>query len=1318
MRRTFWILLTPTILFLFLGGVFQLLLWPRLSLFLQNEVRAYTSTQPQIPVIVQAQQVELRWVWPTLILKSVSIQPKPEFAKIISPTEITEVRLQVDPFQILLGRLVLSALTIEGLKTDFNLDPLLNSPSKPQEFPLAQFFKKLSQVPINRLFLEKINLTLHSKDLGGQLTLKDSSLGMLLQAQKLQVRTSIKQAEMDFKKYGKGSLGIETLFQLTPKTLKVLQFETSLNKNKINIEGQVDNFHRIQLHPKANFNFKTSLDLSDLGLQIKNINPSWKLPPVAGEVHSEGQIKIDTFDNLTGQFQLNTRDVQVEAFEIGNAQLSGEFKNRSLLLNKIEALHPAGRLILKKSDLELTHEFKFKTDVDIENLDLLKLFHSLRLGDIPVALQVQGHLPCTGQLVPFVADCEGEVIGKDLHVNSKGNFTGKPIVKLDEFSGNGTLQVDLNQVKYKANVKLGDSQGQSEGTIIYDQGFKISYKSPELNFKNIKNLGNLEMSGVAAVEGSTEGNSHAATFGMKIQAQDYVLEKYRLGSFGTQLSYKEGHLYFKDIEGLMSRSTFQGMLDINFHKNELLGQIDFPRTDLVDVAWIFEDVFPLPVSVSGAGQARLRFEGPLNFWRMNYKLESEFKNGKIATESFGRFLFNLTALDGNIKTDLVEVHKNNSAIRVNGQVSSSQKLKLSGMAEQLKLDESELVNSINSGIFGLLNGKAELTGSISEPRLDLQGRVTDTVIDEQEVPESQFLVKIDRNAIEIKNQLFGEKIISDIQWPFKVGHTPLKINVRTIDWNFTQILSLFDAGFLQNEYQSQLTSEVNLVSENGDLFKSSGKISAINVYLKRGPLTLQNVGPIEITASNGKIDLKNFSLRGQDNYVQLTGNDFTLEQLNLQLKANVELRLLHMFLPFLEDLGGPASGSASITGAIYKPQLLGSAQLQDVFLKLKGFPHPIDRINTEILFSHSKVLVQDLKAQLAGGVVTGSGDVQIQGWRDLPINLKLKAEGINLIIPDKVRSSGNAELVFSGRWFPFLLSGTYNVTSALFEKEFGDESGNLVSARQSNYLPKSLKENSFEPLILDLQVILQRGAEVKNSQMDGTVTGQLQVKGPPLNPILLGRINIEKNTKLVFKDKIFELQSGSVNFNNPTEVNPELYVSAQSRLDEYDINILVQGLAKAPNIRLTSMPPLPEPEIISLLALGVTSQRLEKNVQSGEQATQAGLELGAAVLSKTQINRTLQDRLGVVLQFSSSFDSSKNITVPKAIISKKLSKKVEVSVSRTLRDTSTQEAKLQYLINPSFSANISGEFRESETGTQKASESILGLDLIYKRGFK
>lgn len=1314
LRRIFWILITPTVIFILLATAFNYFLWPRISNLIKSEIQRITENETDIPVVVKVTDVELRWLRPSLVLNKVNVVPKKDFEKILTSTDVDEVRIQVDPFQIILGRLTLSALTIEGVKSDLNIDPLLDGPSQAHELPLDKMFKQLSQVPIDRLFLERINLNLISKNFGGQLALKDSNFGLLIQNKKLQLRTSIKEAEMDYKKYGKGKLGIETLLQLTPRTLKILQLQTSLNKNSINIEGQLDNFHRVQLHPKGNLNIKTNIDLLDLIDQIKNINPNWKLPPIAGVVQSNGQIKIDSLDDLTGQFQFYTRDVKVQEFEIGNAQLIGEFKNKSLSINKIEALHPAGKLTLKKTDLELTQAFKFSTDVETDNLDLQKLFQSLKLKKVPVELLLQVHLPCSGQLSPFVANCEGSVTGKNLHVNGKPNFTGKPIIKVDEIQGKGSVQIDLKQVKYSAAVKIANNEGQTDGVIVYDEGFKINYKTPELSFDNLKSLADLNIHGLTSIEGSTEGNSEAATFNMKLNARTFEFENYQLGNFTTVLSYADGHLYFKDIEGLMSRSSFQGQLDIHLREDQIMGQLDFPRTDLSDIAWIFDHVYQFPVAVRGAGQARMRFEGPLNFWKLNYKLESHFQNGLIGTESFTKANFNVNAIDGNIKSDLVELYKNNSTFKINGQISSAQKLKLTGVGERLKLDESELINGINKNIFGFLNVKAELTGSIPEPKLNLVGNITETVLEEQEVPDSQFKIAIDRQSLSVKSQLFGDKISGDILWPFKVGNSPLKIDIKTEDWNFTQILALFDASFLQNEYQSQLTSDINIISETGDPYKASGKIKLNNIFLKRGPLVLQNSGPVEVLANNGKLNLKNFNLQGQDNFIQLTGNDFTLNQLDMQLKGSVELRLMHMFLPFLEDLGGPAKGTASITGTILKPQLLGNAELNGAFVKLKGFPHPMDNINSDILFSHSKVLIQNIKAQLAGGAITGSGEIQIQGWRDFPANIKIKAEGVNLLIPEKVKSSGNAELNFTGNWFPFLLSGTYNVTSALFEKEFSDDANTFGTTRQSNYLPKVLKENSFDPVMLDIQIVLQRSAEVKNSQVDGTVNGQLQVKGSPDKLVILGKSTIEKNTKLVFRDKIFELQTGSVNFNNQAEINPELYIAAQARVDEYDVNLLIQGLAKSPSIRLSSLPPLPESEIISLLALGVTSQRLEKNLQSKDQAEKAALDVGGSLIS-SKINRTLQDSLGVVLQISSVYDTTKNISVPKAILTKKINKKLEASVSRA---ASTTDAKLQYLINQNLSTNLSGEFREADTGTQRETESILGLDLVYKKGFK
>jgi translocation and assembly module TamB len=360
---------------------------------------------------------------------------------------------------------------------------------------------------------------------------------------------------------------------------------------------------------------------------------------------------------------------------------------------------------------------------------------------------------------------------------------------------------------------------------------------------------------------------------------------------------------------------------------------------------------------------------------------------------------------------------------------------------------------------------------------------------------------------------------------------------------------------------------------------------------------------------------------------------------------------------------------------------------------------------------------------MAGGVATADGNITLKEFHDIPTSIRVNLENVSLNVPDKVRTTGSADLILSGKWFPFLMSGTYRVSNGIFEREFTEETGNGSTSRQSVYLPKILRQSAFEPLIFDIQILFERSFLVKNSMVEGAMQGNLQVKGSLSNPILLGRLQADKSTKLTFKDKVFNVQNGTIQFNSLDEINPELYVSATSRISDYDINLLAQGPAKnLRDIRLTSVPPLSEQDIVSLLALGVTSTRMDQAVGSREQAAQTGYELGFAIFSQT-VNKQFQDRLGLNVQFTSSFDSTRNISVPKMTVSRKISNKVNASLSRSLGSEQSNEMKLQYLINQNVSAI--GSYQDTSNpssqglATGEASRlNIFGLDLEFKKEFK
>ncbi|MNL06346.1 hypothetical protein D3C87_1269790 [compost metagenome] len=267
-----------------------------------------------------------------------------------------------------------------------------------------------------------------------------------------------------------------------------------------------------------------------------------------------------------------------------------------------------------------------------------------------------------------------------------------------------------------------------------------------------------------------------------------------------------------------------------------------------------------------------------------------------------------------------------------------------------------------------------------------------------------------------------------------------------------------------------------------------------------------------------------------------------------------------------------------------------------------------------------------------------------------------------------------------------------------------------------------MRQSAFEPILLDLQIILGRNIIVKNSLIDGAVVGNIQVKGPPDNPLLFGRITTEKKSQLIFKDKIFDIQTGVIDFKDPNEINPDLYLSANARINEYDVNVLAQGASKNLVIRLTSVPPLSEQDIVSLIALGMTSTSMDQNALSRSQAEQTGAEIGGAVLAKP-IDKVFEKTLGLNFQVSNQYDSTRNISVPKVTLSRRVTEKIKASASRAVGDSQAYDVKLEYQLNNNLNAVGSYESKDTENDTTQTTnesdyQSIFGLDLEFKREFK
>ena len=86
--------------------------------------------------------------------------------------------------------------------------------------------------------------------------------------------------------------------------------------------------------------------------------------------------------------------------------------------------------------------------------------------------------------------------------------------------------------------------------------------------------------------------------------------------------------------------------------------------------------------------------------------------------------------------------------------------------------------------------------------------------------------------------------------------------------------------------------------------------------------------------------------------------------------------------------------------------------------------------------------------------------------------------------------------------------------------------------------------------------------------------------------MLLGRAEIERGEAL-FEGKRYILTRGTIDFNNPTRIEPFLDIEAETRIrvpqETYRVTLRVTGPLAKPNFAFKSDPPLGEVEILALV---------------------------------------------------------------------------------------------------------------------------------------
>lgn len=314
-----------------------------------------------------------------------------------------------------------------------------------------------------------------------------------------------------------------------------------------------------------------------------------------------------------------------------------------------------------------------------------------------------------------------------------------------------------------------------------------------------------------------------------------------------------------------------------------------------------------------------------------------------------------------------------------------------------------------------------------------------------------------------------------------------------------------------------------------------------------------------------------------------------------------------------ERLAGILTGNVTVAGKVGKPEIRGMVDLNGASMKLKDSEFPaIEKVAASVDFAMDRVVLRKLQASVAAGTVQGDGSVEITEGKLGTINLRVVGRQLPVVRNELMIVRANADLRLQGTWERSVLSGSVGAVDGIFYRDIeilpigrpftGPAAASLPKV-DTPKAPGSAIPEPFRDWGVDVSVRMEDPFLVRGNLATGEVTGAMRVRGTLGTPAPDGAFKVT-NFKASLPFSTLSVKSGTVSFRPDSGFDPILEIRGSAEPRPYQVTVYAYGRLSDPQLVLTSNPPLPENEIMTLLATGTTTSGLEDPSAASSMAMQ------------------------------------------------------------------------------------------------------------------
>ncbi len=368
------------------------------------------------------------------------------------------------------------------------------------------------------------------------------------------------------------------------------------------------------------------------------------------------------------------------------------------------------------------------------------------------------------------------------------------------------------------------------------------------------------------------------------------------------------------------------------------------------------------------------------------------------------------------------------------------------------------------------------------------------------------------------------------------------------------------------------------------LLRQKGSIAVNDLEISAAGLKARAERPFSVTISPESVTLKEMAMLFDGHRFKAHGHFSPDGPCNLEIISDgVPLQSLLSFFGVLPLAAkGTLTAQLIIGGKMPVPSLKGSVKAENASIAIPNVKQRLTLPSIEITSRATSTILS------AVGLTWGEVPINFNGTispfsnkakfkltaQDLPLSIgRSKFEGLTI--------DSSAEFSHSRKSFRFV--ATCGGGSIALPNKVPTSSSKTTIAKAEKFL-KSLGDVDAT-LTLDVP----KRVRIFNSFISADVVGSAKMTTLP-SPAISARVELIKGHLTLHRHE-FDFTSGVLTISGPlSEIKANLILNAETTVNDYTVNLTVAGDLDEPSVNLTSIPPLPEANIVELLTTGVLTE--------------------------------------------------------------------------------------------------------------------------------